>query len=776
MNKQPKDKTKTLNHQQQQPQQQQDEQDNTQNTNLSKTKGVAQFKMGDQLGEGSFGVVRSATHILTGERVAVKILERSRIKEQKDKIRIQREINIMKSLNHLNTIRLYSIIETNTTQYLIQEYASGKELSEYIYSKTKLDDKEACRYFQQIISGVEYIHKLQIAHRDLKPENMLLTASKDIKIVDFGLSNTYKKGELLATACGSPCYAAPEMLSGKKYRGITVDIWSCGVILYVMLVGGLPFEDTNNEALYKKIIAGKYTIPDTVSKGGKDLIKKILETNPKKRITLPEIKKHKWFNIVDPETNVHCGIDPKKDVIPIDEGIVGDMEGMGYKKEEVRMNVLINEHNNITTTYYLLLKKKMRSKIPSVSDLKSMEYDQYMKDENNKLDKYDNSIERVIKERASSKGVLDVIPGESDDKEHVDNEKEINESKPTPVLAATTTTAVVKENEVEKKQTQNDNNNNKPTTCIGITTTKKKSSSPPKRNAALPDKHSMTTAKSVREINRNKLSMSTGFTKDKPKLSISNYVSSKLKSIKQQPTQKEKTLTKRASSTHEIKPSIPLRGYNSSGKITSSKRTHLHTTTSKHHKAPSSIKETQIKKSLEKQLISPIKDSSSTEKKFKDNEDIIIHSSNSKSRDRPFKAAKNQLQNSKTVMNNPIKPFKDIIPAGSPRIDELQHPNKKIEAKICVSPFDMGCVYYIEPHDMKKKIIKILTSMKIKTKLEKQNNLKIICENQTLDMKFECDFLQLPQQPGICVLKFKKIEGNYIHFKLLVKSIQHKLI
>jgi hypothetical protein len=109
-------------------------------------------------------------------------------------------------------------------------------------------------------------------------------------------------------------------------------------------------------------------------------------------------------------------------------------------------------------------------------------------------------------------------------------------------------------------------------------------------------------------------------------------------------------------------------------------------------------------------------------------------------------------------------------------IRELQHPNKKIEAKICVSPFDMGCVYYIDPHDMKKKIIKILTSMKIKTKLEKQNNLKIICENQTLDMKFECDFLQLPQQPGICVLKFKKIEGNYIHFKLLVKSIQHKLI
>ena len=754
--KQTKDKTtKTLDHQQ-------EAQEDVQNTNLSKTKGVAQFKMGNQLGEGSFGVVRLATHILTGERVAVKILERSRIKEQKDKIRIQREINIMKSLNHVNIIRLYSIIETNTTQYLIQELASGKELSEYIYSKTKLDDKEACRYFQQIISGVEYIHKLQIAHRDLKPENMLLTASKDIKIVDFGLSNTYKKGELLGTACGSPCYAAPEMLSGKKYRGITVDIWSCGVILYVMLVGALPFEDVNNEALYKKIIAGKYNIPDSVSKGGKDLIKKILETNPKKRITLPEIKKHKWFNIVDPETNVHCGIDPKKDVIPIDEGIVGDMEGMGYNKQEVRMNVLINEHNNITTTYYLLLKKKIKSKIPSVSDLKSMEYDMYMKDENNKLDKYDNDIEKVIKERASSKGVLDVIPGDSDNNiENVDNEKEV------------TTTAVLKENEVEQKQTQEDN---KPITCIGVNTTKQKPlSSPPNKTKKL-EKHLMTTAKSVREINRNKLLMSTGFTKDKPKLSIANYVSSKLKSIKH--SQNERTLNERAASTHEIRPSIPLRGYNSSGKIKSSKRTKdkVHTTTSKHHKAPSTThtfsKENQIKKSLEKQLVSPIKDSSSTERKFKDNEDII----HCKSRDRPFKAVKTQLPNSKTVMNNPIKQLKDIIPAGSPRINELQHPNKRVEAKICVSPFDLGNVYYMEPHDMKKKIIKILTTMKIKTKLEKKNNLKIICENNTLDMRFECDFLQLPQQPNTCVLKLKKLEGNYIQFKLLVKSIQHKLI
>ena len=208
----------------------------TDKQSMAKVKNIAQFSLGEKLGEGTFGTVRIATHILTGERVAVKVLDRSRIREQADKTRIEREIEVLKRLHHANIIQLYSVINTNYTIYIVQEYASGKELFNYITSKKRLDDKEACKYFQQIISGIEYIHKLQIAHRDIKPENMLLTSSKDIKIVDFGLSNTYKKGGLLSTACGSPCYAAPEMLSGKKYKGLSVDIWSCGVVLYIILL------------------------------------------------------------------------------------------------------------------------------------------------------------------------------------------------------------------------------------------------------------------------------------------------------------------------------------------------------------------------------------------------------------------------------------------------------------------------------------------------------------------------------------------------------------
>ena len=138
------------------------------------------------------------------------------------------------------------------------EYCSGGEVFEYIVKSNRLKEKEASKFFQDIVFGVEYLHRLRIVHRDLKPENLLLDNFKNIKIVDFGLSNTYKKNELLKTACGSPCYAAPEMIAGKNYESIKVDIWSCGVILYALLCGSLPFEDQNTSELYKKILGGEY--------------------------------------------------------------------------------------------------------------------------------------------------------------------------------------------------------------------------------------------------------------------------------------------------------------------------------------------------------------------------------------------------------------------------------------------------------------------------------------------------------------------------------------
>ena len=365
---------------------------------LSTLKNIAQFTFGDKIGEGTFGIVRKATHILTGESVAIKILDKTKLKTPTDKTRLEREISILKHLHHPNIINLYQVINTNYTIYLIQEYVCGKELLSHIISKRKLNESEACKYFQQIISGIEYMHRMCVAHRDIKPENILITFTKEIKIVDFGLSNTYKKGTFLSTACGSPCYAAPEMLEGKKYRGLSVDIWSCGTVLYMMLTGKLPFEDDDKVQLYKKIITGQYVLPEFLSRNAKDLIRKMLQTNPCKRITLNDIKSHSWFNIVSTVNNVYSGINVNTHVLPVDDDIVNKMEKYDYDKNEVKRNVILNEHNNVTTTYYLLLKKKVRQGIASVSDCKSEMFEEYVSNENNLLRKYKGGLNEVIKE------------------------------------------------------------------------------------------------------------------------------------------------------------------------------------------------------------------------------------------------------------------------------------------------------------------------------------------------------------------------------------------
>ncbi len=144
------------------------------------------------------------------------------------------------------------------------EYAQGGELFDYIVKRSRVSDIPAAKFFQQTISGIEYLHKLNIVHRDLKPENLLLDHNNNIKMVDFGLSNIYKDGEKLKTACGSPCYAAPEMIAGKMYHGLRVDIWSCGVIMYALLCGYLPFENKNTKILYRKILSGEYKLPKFV--------------------------------------------------------------------------------------------------------------------------------------------------------------------------------------------------------------------------------------------------------------------------------------------------------------------------------------------------------------------------------------------------------------------------------------------------------------------------------------------------------------------------------
>ena len=325
----------------------------------ARTKSIGHYVLGRTIGEGTFGKVKLGTHILTGEKVAVKILEKDRIAEVADVERVAREIHILKMLRHPNIIQLYEIIETPRQLYLIMEFCSGGELFDYIVAHSRVKEKEACRFFLQLLAGVEYIHKLGIVHRDLKPENLLLDHQRGIKLVDFGLSNTYKPGETLKTACGSPCYAAPEMIAGKRYLGLRVDIWSCGVILFALIGGYLPFEDPNTGQLYKKIMSGEYQSPKFISVEAKDLIAGVLCTDPEKRLTIEEIRAHPWCQ----QVKVDCapGILVGYNAIPIDPVILAKLEEFGFSIETGRKSLEGNRHNHLTTTYYLLLKKHLQS-------------------------------------------------------------------------------------------------------------------------------------------------------------------------------------------------------------------------------------------------------------------------------------------------------------------------------------------------------------------------------------------------------------------------------
>ena len=357
------------------------------------------YKMGKKLGEGMFSAVKLANHSLTNEQVAIKILEKTKITKIEDKERINREISIMKKVNHFNIAKLYAVVETKLNIYLIQEHIQGKEFLEYLNKKGKLKEAEACKFFHQIISGLDYLHQCGIAHRDFKPENILLINDNQIlKIIDFGLSHTYKTGELLKTGCGSPCYVPPEMVKEEQYNGALSDIWSAGIILYLMLCGNLPFYDDDNQILYEKILSGKYEVPNHLSENAKDILSKILEIEPKKRINFEGIKSHPWFNIIDKNYLIHKGINIDTDIKPIDEEILDKMEKMGLNKVEIRYNIIKNYHNKITTIYDLLLKKKIENGVKSVSDLSSDVYDEYINDKKNKIQFYGN-MENVLKNR-----------------------------------------------------------------------------------------------------------------------------------------------------------------------------------------------------------------------------------------------------------------------------------------------------------------------------------------------------------------------------------------
>ena len=252
------------------------------------------------------------------------------------------------------------------------EFAVCGDLYSHIVKKKRLDESEAAFYFTQIIYGLEEIHKNNIVHRDIKPENLLLKENKVLTIIDFGLSNNYKPGQLLTTACGSPCYAAPEMILGRKYKGLSVDLWSSGIVLYAMVCGYLPFEDQVTERVYKKILSGRFEMPEHLSKECRDLLSKILTVNPNKRISLEEIKQHPFLKLSNPVYHIDDNFDFKEGKVKycsaVLDKMINNMPGFNFTKQDIIYNLSHNKHNNITTTYELLLKKyKLNSNVFSKS-------------------------------------------------------------------------------------------------------------------------------------------------------------------------------------------------------------------------------------------------------------------------------------------------------------------------------------------------------------------------------------------------------------------------
>ena len=266
--------------------------DNSKNT---KSETLSDYSIKGVIGRGTFSVVKLGENTATKEKVAIKILQKSKIINKEDFIRINREIEMLKSLNHPNVIKIYKIIEDSKKFCIIMEYCQKGELFNHIVEKHRLNEDEAAYFYYQIICGLEYIHKNNIAHRDLKPENLLLSKDDILKIIDFGLSNYSGINTLLGTPCGSPCYASPEMVSGKKYNGFLIDIWSTGIILFAMICGYLPFEDDDNEILFGKILNCQIKYPRIIGELPLDLMKKIIVPEPNKRITLNKIKEHSFY-------------------------------------------------------------------------------------------------------------------------------------------------------------------------------------------------------------------------------------------------------------------------------------------------------------------------------------------------------------------------------------------------------------------------------------------------------------------------------------------------
>ncbi|KAJ0034250.1 hypothetical protein Pint_24702 [Pistacia integerrima] len=256
------------------------------------------YQLGRLLGRGSFAKVHQARSIVDNSVVAIKVISKNANLDPNMESRIVREVAAMRRLqHHPNVLKIHEVMATKTKIYLVMEYASGGELFNKVLRRGRLTESAARRYFQQLVSALHFCHQNGVAHRDMKPQNLLLDQNGDLKVSDFGLSALPEqlKNGLLHTACGTPAYTAPEVMSRRGYDGAKADAWSCGVILYVLLAGYLPFDDSNLLTMYKKIQRKEYQFPSWISRQARSVIYQLLDPNPKSRMSIEALMNLSWF-------------------------------------------------------------------------------------------------------------------------------------------------------------------------------------------------------------------------------------------------------------------------------------------------------------------------------------------------------------------------------------------------------------------------------------------------------------------------------------------------
>eukprot|EP00117_Sycon_ciliatum_P037901 scpid15967/ scgid28258/ Serine/threonine-protein kinase BRSK2; Brain-selective kinase 2; Brain-specific serine/threonine-protein kinase 2; Serine/threonine-protein kinase 29; Serine/threonine-protein kinase SAD-A len=337
---------------------------------------VGPYLLGKTLGKGQTGLVKLATHCKTKKKVAIKIIDRSHVKESVVR-KVEREIVVMKLIQHPHLLRLFDVYDNTKYLFLVLEYVEGGELFDYLVKRGRLSPKEARRLFRQIVSAISYCHDHSVCHRDLKPENLLLDSKNDIRVADFGMANL--QIEVMRTSCGSPHYAAPEVIMGEHYDGFKADVWSCGVILYALLAGQLPFDDPNLSTLLEKVKFGHFEMPAYFPPKAQRLIFRMLERNPANRISLKQVMKDDWLQWDQETSGINEMPGPETETIEavqtwklkdgeIDDDIFKNMLSFTcFKdKDELIAALTCEERNMEKAVYFLLLRRKGEN--PAVSD------------------------------------------------------------------------------------------------------------------------------------------------------------------------------------------------------------------------------------------------------------------------------------------------------------------------------------------------------------------------------------------------------------------------